>query len=293
MASQSLHKKTHYLSSVISTSLVLFLLGILGLFMYIGNNLSTYLKENVLLMVMLQDEADTLKYKEVQGILAASPLVKTVKYMSKDEAAAEFVAELDQNFLEALGYNPLKNTFEVYIKSEFADMNKVSPLLKELSKHPLVFDLKYQENLLDMVNKNINTLTPILSLGVLMMILVAIALINNTVKLNIFSQRFLIKSMQYVGATRHFIIRPFLVRGLWNGIISGAIASLFVFNVGYLLLYFVPDVESVLPDFHKGINLLLLLFITLCLSLCGILISAGSTWFAARRYLQMKIDDLY
>lgn len=246
-----------------------------------------------MLMVMLQDETDTVKYKAVQGIIEANPIVRQVQYVSKETAAAQYASELDQNFLEALGYNPLRNSFEVYIKSEFGHKEAMIPLLNELKKNPLVFDLKYQENLMDLVNKNINTVTPVLALGVLLMILVAMALISNTVRLNIFSQRFIIKSMQFVGATRDFIIRPFLLRGLWNGLISGAIASMLVFNAGYFLLYFVPDVEVVLPDFHKGINLVLLLFMMIGLSLCGILISVGSTWFAARRYLKMKIDDLY
>jgi cell division transport system permease protein len=264
-----------------------------GLVIYIGSNLTSYLKENLIMEVYLKNDASTIDIKELELTALSGEAIKSKKYIDKNEAAVLETKELDQDFVKELGYNPLPSSYELNLKREFATPEQVTLLKKKILESRAVESVLFQEGNLTKLQNNINTAIPILFILCLIFVLIAVLLINNTVRLNLFSQRFLIKSMQYVGATKGFITKPFIVRSILNGLWAGVIASLLIFNTGYMLLYFLPDMDVVLPDFDRSINLFLLVILSLCLSLAGIIISVICTWFAARKYLKMKIEDLY
>ncbi len=286
-------KRIHFISSIISTTLVLYVFALLGLVVYVSNNLSKHLKENILLQVVLDKEATVEQQTEVSNYLKNAEYVKSFEFIDSTRAAKDFIAETGQDFISDLGYNPLSSSFDIYLKQEFSDQTSANQIMNSLRKFPACKDFKYQETLIDQINDTFKSITPVLLGLTLLFFIISVILINNTVRLNIFSQRFIIKSMQYVGATRSFIIKPFLIRGVWNGLIAGVVSSLLIFNTTYILLYIMPYLEVVLPDFDRGINLSLLLIITVGLSLSGIILNATCTWVATRKYLKTKIDELY
>ncbi|MBI3235281.1 MAG: hypothetical protein HYZ42_14815 [Bacteroidetes bacterium] len=289
----SSNKRIHFISSIISTTLVLYVFAVLGLVVYVSNNLSKHLKEHILLQVILDKNTDAVQQKAVSDYLTQAGFVKSFEFVDSVKAAKDFIAETGQDFIADLGYNPLSSSFDIYLKQEFSDQQHVDVIIQELKKMKSCVDFKYQESLIDQINDTFKSITPVLLGLTLMFFIISIILINNTVRLNIFSQRFLIKSMQYVGATRNFIIKPFLTRSILNGLIAGVLSSLMIFNTAYILLYIMPYLDVVLPDFDKSINLGLLLILTIVLSLAGILLNVSCTWVATRKYLKTKIEELY
>lgn len=286
-------KRTHFITSILSTTLVLYVFALLGLVIYVSNNLSRHLKENILLQLTLSKETTEAEQQQIAGFLSRAEYVKSFAYTDSSAAAKDFIAETGQDFITDLGYNPLSGSFEVYLKEPFASKEQVEKIKSELSRFPVIADFRFQESLIAQINDTFHSVTPVLGGLALLFFIISVILINNSVRLNIFSQRFLIKSMQYVGATRTFIIKPFIIRSIWNGLIAGSIASLFIFNTTYILLFLMPYLDVVLPDFDRSINIPLLIGITLVLAASGIFLNALSTWVSTRKYLKTKIEELY
>jgi cell division transport system permease protein len=278
--------KTIYVSTVISISLVLLMVGLLGLILVHGRKLSKYVKENIVLNVIINEGTKEVDILQMQKQIDGNNYVKNSAYVSKEEAAKILTADLGEDFIKFLGYNPLLSTIDVYLKADFANNESIEVLSKQLRKNPIINEVRYQKSLVDMINQNIRTISlVILGFGGVLLI-IAVALINNTIRLAIYSQRFLIKSMQLVGATRGFIRKPFINYGILHGFIAGLIAIILLI----LTLYFA---QQEIPELVVLTDLFEFAIVFFSVVAVGILISGISTYFAVTKYLGLKTQDLY
>ncbi|MDF3078884.1 MAG: FtsX-like permease family protein [Sphingobacteriaceae bacterium] len=278
--------KTIYISNVISISLVLLMVGLLGLILVHAKNLSNYVKENIVLNIIVNDGAKEVDIIALQKQIDANPSVLKTQYVSKELAARNLTKDLGEDFVEFLGYNPLLSSIDVYMKAEYANNASIESFSRQLQRNPLVKEVTYQKSLIDMVNQNIRIIGLIILVFATILTVIAIALINNTIRLAIYSQRFLIKSMQFVGATKSFIRRPFLTSGVLHGLIGGLIAIILLLVTLYFAQQQVPEMV-ILRNWTEFI------IVFVAVIIIGILISGLSTYFAVRKYLRLKIYDLY
>ena len=278
--------KTSYFSTIISIALVLFMLGMLGLILLNAKNLSTYVKENIGLSLYLEKSIDQSDVAKLQKALDSKPYVKATLYTDEEEAAELLKEDLGEDFIGFLGYNPLSASMDVFLHSEYAQTDSVKWISTELSRLPNVKEVVYQENLISEVNANARRISIILLAFSVLLFIVVVALINNTIRLAIYSKRFLIKTMQLVGATPSFIRRPFIVRGILNGIASAFIAIVLLMGVIYTAQQNLPELVKL-----QDISLYLILFTSVVVM--GILISWISTSLAVRKFLRIQSQDLY
>ena len=286
VSTSSKKTKSVYISTVISIALVLLMAGLLGLILVHAKNLSNHIKENIVLNVILSEnteEADALK---LQNTLNNNPHVLNAKYISKDQAARNLQQDLGEDFLEFLGYNPLSPSIDVHLKADYANQDSIQNFIKEVSANKMVKEMVYQESLLDMVNKNIRIIGLVILTFTAILLIIAVALINNTIRLSIYSQRFLIKSMQMVGATKGFIRRPFLGYGILHGLLGALIAIVLLIIVLYFGQQQIPELILLENYFEFAIIFAGVIAI-------GILISGLSTYFAVTKYLRLRMNDLY
>lgn len=278
--------KPVYISTVISIALVLLMAGLLGLILVHAKNLSNHIKENIVLNIILDEnteEADALKF---QKELNANTHTLSTEYISKDLAARNLQQDLGEDFLDFLGYNPLSPSIDVHLKAEYANKDSISDFITGTSANKVVKEIVYQESLLDLVNKNIRIIGLVILTFTVILLIIAVALINNTIRLSIYSQRFLIKSMQMVGATKGFIRRPFLGYGILHGLLGAIIAIVLLI----LLLYFG---QKQIPELALLEDYLEFAVIFIGVIVIGILISGLSTYFAVTKYLRLRMNDLY
>jgi len=278
--------KTIYISTIFSITLVLLMLGVLGLILVHAKNLSNYVKENIVLNIIVDEGAKEADVLQFQKDLNANPAVKQTQYVNKELAARNLTQDLGEDFVNFLGYNPLLSTVDVYLKADYANNKSIEALKAGISKNPVVKEVIYQSSLIDMVNKNINTIGLIILGFAVILLVISIALINNTIRLAIYSQRFLIKSMQLVGATKNFIRRPFILVAMLHGLIASFIAVIILLGLLYYAQKEIPEIVILRNYTEFGIVLLFLVGV-------GIFITALSTTFAVSRYLRLKIYDLY
>ncbi|WP_410222448.1 cell division protein FtsX [Pedobacter sp.] len=278
--------KTVYVSTIFSIALVLLMLGMLGLILVHAKNLSNYVKENIVLNIIVDEGAKETEILAFQKELNNNAAVKQTQYINKELAQHNLTKDLGEDFVNFLGYNPLLSSIDVYLKADYANNTNIETLKKEISKNPIVKEVVYQSSLIDMVNKNINTITLIVLGFALILLVIAIALINNTIRLAIFSQRFLIKSMQLVGATKNFIRKPFILVAALHGLIAAFIAIL-------ILLGLLTYAQKELGEIKILENYTEFGYVFISLVVVGIFIAAISTWFAVSKYLRLKIYDLY
>ena len=274
------------ITTVISVSLVLFLIGLLGILFISAKKISNHLKENIGFHIYLKDNAKDDEVEQLHHFLNAGNYVKSCRYLSKDSAAAIYKKDVGEDFVQFIGYNPLPSSMEVQLKADFANPDSIAWIQKQILDFSSVKEFDYQESLVDMVNKNINRIALVLLIFIVLLLLIALALINNTIRLAIYSKRFVIKTMQLVGATGGFIRKPFLINGIKHGLIAGIIANLILAGSIYAALKKVPDMEQV-----TDIGMMIYLF-AIILTL-GVLISGISTFFAVRKYLRLNSEDLY
>jgi cell division transport system permease protein len=274
-ASESSKKtKTIYISTVFGIAMVLLMIGLLGLLLVDANNLSRYVKENIVLNIFVDEGAHETDVLQLQKQLDANPIVKQTQYVSKELAARNLQKDLGEDFVKFLGYNPLANN---------ADIDKFKT---ELLKNPLVKEVKYQRSLVDQMNQNLTSISLIILAFAAIFVILSVALINNTIRLAIYSQRFLIKSMQLVGATKNFIRKPFLLYGIWHGILGALIAIIILMGTLYLAEKQIPDLVILQNYTEFGIVFLIVIGL-------GIFISGFSTFLAVNKYLRLKIYNLY
>lgn len=278
--------RSSYFTTTISIALVLFLLGMIGLLVLNANRLSTYVKENLGLTVMLYDDAREAEVRKMEKALSASAMVKTVSYLDKERAAEQMKQELGEDFVEFLGYNPLLSSIDVKLYADYATpegMQQVENLIKD---YPEVKEVHYRKDMVYLINENINKISLVLFCFSGLMLLVSVTLINNTVRLMVYSKRFLIRTMQLVGATNNFIRRPFVGSSLMQGIIGGLIANVLIASVIYLLAHELSGVIS-----FDNIYVVIILFA--CVFAVGILMTLISTLVSVNRYLNVRTADLY
>jgi cell division transport system permease protein len=285
--SESANKtKTIYISTVFGIAMVLLMIGLLGLILVHANNLSRYVKENIVLNIFVDDAAHETDVRQLQTQLENNPAVKQAIYVSKELAARNLQKDLGEDFVKFLGYNPLSQSIDVYLNADFANSAEITKFKAQLLKNPLVKEVKYQQSLVDQMNANLTSITLVILAFTGIFVVVSVALINNTIRLAIYSQRFLIKSMQLVGATKGFIRKPFLLYGIWHGLLGGLIAVIILVGTLYLANLQIPDLVILQNNAEFGIVFLLVIGL-------GIFISALSTFLAVNKFLRLKIYDLY
>ncbi|HBE43135.1 MAG TPA: cell division protein FtsX [Bacteroidales bacterium] len=278
--------RSSYITLVVSVSLVLFLLGILGLVLINAKGLSDYFRESLSFWVMLDDNAKEADIRLLQKDLDAKSYVKSTEYVSKDEAAAKMKEELGEDFISFLGDNPLPPSIDVYLVSEYTSPDSVAKIEKYILEYPFVKEVYYQESLLYLINENVNKISLFLLVISLFLFLIALTIINNTIRLSIYSRRFLIRTMQLVGATRAFIRRPFILQSVFHGFLAALISMLLLMGLLYLI-----EKEFFLMFTFESTYLLMLLGIAIIVT--GILINIVSTYFSVNRYLSISEDKLY
>jgi len=286
-ASTSANKtKTIYISTVFGIAMVLLMVGLLGLILVHANNLSKYVKENIVVNIFVDESAREADVLQLQHQLDGNPMVKQTQYVSKELAARNLQKELGSDFVQFLGYNPLSQSIDVYLKADFANNRDISKFKTELLKNSIVKEVKYQQSLVDKMNENLGSITLVILVFAGIFVVVSVGLINNTIRLAIYSQRFLIKSMQLVGATRGFIRKPFLLYGIWHGLLGALIAILLLMGTLYLSYKTLP--ELIVLQNYAEFGLVFLGIIGL-----GIFISGFSTYIAVSKFLRSKIISLY
>ena len=278
--------KTIYISTVISIALVLLMTGLLGLILVHARKLSNYVKENIVLNIIVNEGAKEVDITSLQKQLDANPFVLKTEYVSKELAARNLTKDLGEDFVDFLGYNPLLSSIDVYMKADYANNDSINKFTVQLNKNPLIKEVIYQKSLIDMVNQNIRTIGLIILAFAGVLLIIAVALINNTIRLAIYSQRFLIKSMQLVGATRSFIQRPFITMGIFHGIMAALIAIILLLAALYFAQQQVPEMV-ILTNWFEFV------LVFLGVMAIGILISGLSTYFAVSKFLSLKSNDLY
>lgn len=278
--------KPSQIYAIISITMVLFVLGILGALFINASNLSKQLRENVEISLFLKDDASKEEIKKLQSSLDKKKYIVYSDYVSKEKAAEEFEKEYGEEFTELLGFNPLSNTINVHLESSYTHQDSLNNLEYQFLQNKAVNEVYYHKSIINLINDNMRKLSiALLVLGAILLF-IAISLIDNTIKLSMYSNRFLIKSMQLVGATRKFITRPFVNRSVINGLVSGFLACILLFG----LLYFL---ERNLNIVHIQRDIMHYAYISFSIILIGVLLSYWSTKAAVLKYLKMKLDELY
>jgi len=278
--------KSVYISTVISIALVLLMTGLLGLILVHAKNLSNYVKENIVLNVIVNGDAKEAEVLNLQKEINADKYVLNTQYISKELVVRNLQQDLGEDFVQFLGYNPLLSSIDVYLKAEYANKDSIDVFTENLSKNTMIQEVVYQESLIDMVNKNIRIIGLIILGFACILLIIAVALINNTIRLAVYSQRFLIKSMQMVGATKSFIRSPFIGYGIVHGLLGAIIAIIMLLLVLYFGQQQIPELVILRNYFEFA-----LIFIGVVV--LGILISGLSTYFAVSKYLRLRMNDLY
>src|SRR5690606_38528105 len=278
--------KSVYVSTVISIALVLLMTGLLGLILVHAKNLSKYVKENIVLNVIVNDHVNEGDVLAMQKDLEKDPYVLRTEYISKELAAKNLKEDLGEDFVEYLGHNPLLPSIDIYLKEQYANTDSIQNFIQKASKNSRVKEVVYQESLIDMVNKNIRIIGMVVLAFAVVLLIIAVALINNTIRLAIYSQRFLIKSMQLIGATKTFIRKPYIFYGIFHGLLGALIAIL-------LLIFTLQFAQKQIPDLVFLRNWYEFGAIFLIVVILGIIISGLSTYFAVTKYLRAKSHSLY
>lgn len=275
-----------YITTLLSISLVLFLTGIVGFLILNARSLSIQVKENIGINIELNDNVREADIQQLKKTLDAKIYVRSTDYISKEQAAIETQKALGEDFLEFLGYNPLPATIKVKLVSRYANPDSIMVIEKELANNVQISNIYYKKTLLHEINDNVKKISIIIGSFSLLLLFISLTLINNTIRLSVYSKRFLIHTMQLVGATRNFIRKPFILSGIWYGFFSALIAIALLTLIIYLAQKKVSGIiELVDPDV---MGLLFIFIIVL-----GVLISATSTFFAVNKYLNLEKDKLY
>ncbi|HSR61102.1 MAG TPA: permease-like cell division protein FtsX [Robiginitalea sp.] len=275
-----------YFSVTLSIALVLFLMGILGLLVLNTRKLADHFKEQITISVFFKDSAKQVEIDQLQKSLVMASYTKSAVFVSKDEAAAQHSEEIGENFMDFLGYNPLKNSIDVQLNADFVSPVQIDSIATDIGKRSFVEEVSYDRPTIALLTENVRRI----GLGILvasaLFTLIAVLLINSSIRLSIYSKRFIIKTMQMVGATKAFIRKPFIWTNLKLGMLGGMLALLGLFALLYSLDRNFPE----LGFLDDALSLALLFAAVFVL---GALISLVSTFFATQRFLNLRTDDLY
>jgi len=286
---QNINKKrlrNSYITSVISISLVLFLIGILGILVLNAKKLADYVKENIGFTIFLNDNIKEVDIIKLQKKLNATYYVKETEFISKDKAAKVLQEELGEDFIEFLGYNPLMASIDIKFYAKYANPDTIAKIENIISQFPETKEIYYQESLIHLVNENVKKISLILLGFSAIMLFIALTLINNTIRLSVYSKRFIINTMHTVGATRRFIRKPFLYKSIVHGIYASILSIVMITGILYIIQKEFAEIIS-----FKDIEILGVLFTFVII--LGISINWISTYFAVNKFLRLKTDDLY
>lgn len=275
-----------FVTPSISTMLVLLLLGMVVFFVLTANNLSVYVRENIAFTALINDDLKETQIIKLQKDLNAKPYVKQTTYVSKEQALKEQTEAMGTDPSEFLGYNPFSPSIEIRLNAAYAHPDSIQWIEKELLSGKKLVEVSYPQDLLDSVNRNIGKISLVLLGFAVLLLLISFALINNTIRLAIYSKRFLIHTMKLVGASWNFIRRPFLIRNLWIGVLAALLADTLLIGMAYLAVTYEPDLLSI-------ITLESLLIVVCAVFVFGIAITTLCALISINRYLKMKVNELY
>ena len=278
--------RSSYLSVVVSMTLVLFLIGLLGTILYHSKTIANEVQENIAFTVLLHKEAKPIAVKQFQRQLELSEHVKKTEFISKEEAIKGLERDLGENFMNFLGLNPLTDAIDIHFQAYYTQTNSLENIEKELLSVPVVKEIIYDKSLIRLINNNLEKVSYTLLLLSLIFSLIAIALINSSIRLTIYSKRFLIKTMQLVGATKKFIRKPFVRKSLQHGLIASFLAILFLHLLVKYSTHLLPEIERL----HQLEDQILIYSSILCM---GLFIPWLCTFFAVRKYLKLTTDELH
>lgn len=278
--------QSSYFSVVISIALVLFMVGVLGLILLKSNQVANKVKEKVAITLFLKDEVTQKQIKTFREFIEKEEFSRKVIYTSKTQAAKNYSKEIGEDFLDFLGKNPLKNGIDIYLKADFVTPEKIQELEEKYLKNAFVADVSYDKPLINLLTKNIKRISFWLLIVSGFFAVIAILLINSSIRLSIYSKRFNIKTMQMVGATKSFIRKPFILQSIKLGLIGAFLALIGLGVVIYYLDKYIPSL-GFLEDY------ITLAYITSAVIVAAFIISWLSTFFATQRFLNLKTDELY
>ncbi len=278
--------RSSYLSVIVSIALVLFLVGLLGLLILKTKALAEHFKEQVSLSIFIKDTATESEIAAFTKKIAAADYAKNVVFTSKTKAAELMQEEIGQEFLEFLGTNPLKNVVNLHLKSGFVTREKIQEIEQNLVQNKLVHEVSYDKPLIELLNKNIKRISLWVLIFSGLLTLIAVVLINSSIRLSVYSKRFIIKTMQMVGATKSFIRRPFIWTSIKLGVLGAIIAIIALIGLSYYI-------EIQIPEINLLDNLELLGIVFGGVLILGIVITWISTFFATRRFLNLRTNELY
>ena len=275
-----------YFSVVLSIGLVLFLLGVLGLLVLNTKKLADHFKEQITVSVFLKDNAKQVEIDQLQKSLVMAEYTKSATYVSKEEAAEQHSEQIGENFIEFLGYNPLKNSIDVQLNADFVSSEQVEEIAANIGSESFVEEVSYDKPLIAMLTDNVKNISFWILVASGVFTIIAVLLINSSIRLSIYSKRFIIKTMQMVGATKRFIRRPFI----WTNIKLGMLGAFIALVALAALLYYI---DLNFPDLRLLQDPVILGVLFVGVFTLGILISYISTFFATQRFLNLRTDDLY
>ena len=275
-----------FITSSISTTLVLLLLGLVVFFVLGAHNLSVYVKENINFSILISDDMKESDILKLQKKLDKEPFVKETEYISKKQALREQTEAMGTDPQEFLGYNPFTASIEIKLHSDYANSDSIAKIEKKIKRNTNIQEVLYQKDLIDAVNDNIRNISLMLLGLAVILTFISFALINNTIRLTIYSKRFLIHTMKLVGASWSFIRRPFLRRNFWIGVLSAVIADAVLWGTAYWLVAYEPELIRVItPEVMLLVSVAVLVFGVLITWLCALL--------SINKYLRMKASTLY
>ncbi len=274
------------ITSIVSVTLVLLLMGLTVLTFFMGKGISSYMKENMSFSVMLSENVSENQISTLRKQLDAMPFVKSSLFISKEQAKEQLIEDLGEDPEELLGFNPATDCIEIYLHSNYANSDSLTFVSKQIKAQTNVEDLLYRQEALDLVNDNLTKISTILLALSVVLLFISFTLIRNTIRLSIYSKRFIINTMRLVGATNGFIRKPFIIRNIVDGVFAALLANVLIMGLLYYLSKQYADLRSILQT-----NDLIYVFVSVFV--LGVAITYISTIFAVNHYLRMKSNHLY
>ncbi len=278
--------KSSFITTIISISLVLFMLGLFGMVVLHGQWISVQIRENISLSVILKGNVQEKAIRDFQKNLDKQAYVRSTQYITRDEAARELEEALGEDFIAYIGYNPLLPSIEIRLNAPWANIDSMMMIERNLMANRAVDEVIYQKSLVHLVNENIRRIGMVLLAFSLLLLLIAVALINNTIRLSVYSKRFLIRSMQLIGANHGFIRKPFIMQGILHGVLSAVIAIGLLGGVMYVSQREIPELAAI-----QDLNMIIIISVSVII--LGVFISFISTFFAVGKYLRSSLDELH
>lgn len=275
-----------FITAGISTTMVLFLLGLVVFFVLTANNLSIYIRENIAFSAILDDNMKETSIIKLQESLNKKDYVKQTIYISKEQALKEQIEAMGTDPSEFLGHNPFNASIEIKLNAGFTNPDSIKWIEKELTANKSIIEVSYPQNLLDSVNRNLQKISIFLLGLAVLLSLISFSLINNTIRLTIYSKRFLIHTMKLVGASWGFIRKPFIARNLWIGILSGAAANAIITALAYMAVKYEPELLAIISPES-------ILIVAAAVMVFGVIITTLCAYISINKYLRMKISELY